>query len=70
MRKSLDGSTAEAANKIEIDRDALVAEELDKLPKLDPDDSLIQIHTSESINFFTWKYKYFYFNCPRLSLEK
>ncbi|XP_057338079.1 tRNA-splicing endonuclease subunit Sen34 [Microplitis mediator] len=50
MRKSLDGSTAEAASKIEIDRDALLAEELDKLPKLDPDDSLVQIHTN-----YPWK---------------
>lgn len=51
MKKTLDDATAEAVKRVEIDRDALVAEQLSKCPKLDPDDALVQIHTSK-INLY------------------
>ncbi|CAD6231764.1 GSCOCG00001574001-RA-CDS [Cotesia congregata] len=46
MKKTLDDATAEAVKRVEIDRDALVAEQLSKCPNLDPDDALVQIHTT------------------------
>ncbi|CAG5106786.1 Similar to TSEN34: tRNA-splicing endonuclease subunit Sen34 (Homo sapiens) [Cotesia congregata] len=51
MKKTLDDATAEAVKRVEIDRDALVAEQLSKCPNLDPDDALVQIHTSDPVMF-------------------
>lgn len=45
LRKPLDDNTAEAIKNVEIDRDALFAEEMKKIPKLDPAEALVQIHT-------------------------
>ncbi|KAK0082033.1 hypothetical protein PV325_011179 [Microctonus aethiopoides] len=62
LRKPLDDNTAEAIKNVEIDRDALFAEEMKKIPKLDPAEALVQIHTAypwtkkEDIREAEWNY--------------
>jgi hypothetical protein len=45
MKKPLDKKTQEALDDIEIDTESLLEEELAKLPKLNKNDALVQIHT-------------------------
>lgn len=49
MKKPLDGETREVLDSIEIDREALMAEEMAKLPKLEKTEALLQIHTGKEI---------------------
>lgn len=58
----LDPETQTAMRIINVDRDALFKEEMDKLPKLEENDALIQIHTAYpwtsevEDKTSTWKY--------------
>lgn len=45
MKKPLDKKTQEALDNIEIDTENLLKEELAKLPKLNKNEALVQIHT-------------------------
>lgn len=47
LRKTLDEETRKVLDNVEIDREALMVEELAKLPKLERFDALIQTHTGE-----------------------
>lgn len=51
LKKPLDDETKEALDKIEIDREATLEEELAKLPQLEISDALIQTHTGKKKNF-------------------
>lgn len=62
MKKPLDKKMQEALNNIEIDTESLLEEELAKLPKLNKNEALVQIHTAypwsdkDDIKIVEWKY--------------
>ncbi|XP_011167367.2 tRNA-splicing endonuclease subunit Sen34 [Solenopsis invicta] len=64
MKKPLDKKTQEALDNIEIDTESLLEEELAKLPKLNKNDALVQIHTAypwyneDDIRIVEWKYPF------------
>jgi hypothetical protein len=47
LRKPLDNETRKTLDSIEIDRKALMEEEMSKLPKLEIVDALVQTHTGK-----------------------
>lgn len=57
LKKPLDEETKKALDSIEIDREALKKEEIDKLPKLEKSEALVQTHTGKlkiiTITFFS-----------------
>ncbi|XP_034942642.1 tRNA-splicing endonuclease subunit Sen34 [Chelonus insularis] len=46
LKKNVDLNLIENAEQIEINREVLLTEELEKIPKLEPSEALIQIHTA------------------------
>jgi len=50
MKKPLDKKTREALDKIEINTQNLLEEELAKLPKLNKTEALVQTHTGNTRN--------------------
>ncbi|XP_058789971.1 tRNA-splicing endonuclease subunit Sen34 [Phymastichus coffea] len=61
LKKPLDSETRKSLDSIEIDRDALLEEELAKLPKLEKQDALIQTPTAypwhtDAIKVENWNY--------------
>lgn len=52
LKKPIDDETREALDNIEIDREALMEEEMSKLPPLEKTESLIQTHTGKKYNLY------------------
>lgn len=57
MKKPLDEETQKALDNIEIDREALMEEELAKVPKLEKSDALIQTHTGMNTNKIKYRFQ-------------
>ena len=47
LRQPLDDETKKALDGVEINREALMEEEIAKLPKLNKNEALVQTHTGE-----------------------
>lgn len=56
LKKPLDDETRKELDKIEIDREALMEEEMAKLPELEKIDALVQTHTGKESSFYNNKY--------------
>lgn len=46
LKKPLDAATSKAMAEVEINKDEVLAEEMAKIPRLDPNEALVQTHTA------------------------